>query len=498
MMNLLVRKSLTCLDFKNSSFLRQSHVFLSHYFCTKRETQRVDSDTPTVSEFLLHKHHFSPEAAAQVASVLTRLKNTEKSDSVLSFLKESGFSGTQLEKIVKYKPEFLSANLEKVIKPKIKIFQDFGFSERLGSEVDLAKVLKSSGWILIRDLQKTLVPNVEFLKSCGIPFDQIVRLIPTFPRFFLLKPKLMRKSVEKADQMGVDRSSGMFIYAARVVSSMSDETWELKLKAFRDLGFAEDDILRAFRTAPMVFSVSTKKLKKITEVLLETGKYDMSCIMNTPTSLLYSVENRYRPRLQVLEVLEKRNLIKNWPALGTVNLTSDKKFFEKFVAPYLDELKSFFAAKTAYQLRSVLNSALTCILCDEAHQLKQMIMHNPALWLLLRLSLKQTWPIRSCQATPAPWFLVDRDSKDMWMPKTLKRLRLGKLSTWLRKTTGIGSISAVSPNSTILEINICTFISYSHVSRNPNIVAHKLAICTGARFDSSSGFTPAETYRFCA
>ncbi|KAL0352364.1 UNVERIFIED_CONTAM: hypothetical protein Scaly_1625100 [Sesamum calycinum] len=382
MMSLLVRKSLTCLDFKNSSFLRQSHVFLSHYFCTKRETQRVDSDTPTVSEFLLHKHHFSPEAAAQVASVLTRLKNREKSDSVLSFLKESGFSGTQLEKIVKYKPEFLSANLEKVIKPKIKIFQDFGFSADeiaeivskeplvlhcsvknrlipslsalksvLGSKVDLAKVLKSSGWILIRDLQKTLVPNVEFLKSCGIPFEQIVKLIPTFPRFFLLKPKLMRKSVEKADEMGVDRSSGMFIYAARVVSSMSDETWELKLKAFRDLGFAEDDILKAFRTAPMVFSVSTKKLKKITEVLLETGKYDMSCIMNTPTSLLYSVENRYRPRLQVLEVLEKRNLIKNWPALGTVNLTSDKKFFEKFVAPYLDEVGELYTRKSVQKGR---------------------------------------------------------------------------------------------------------------------------------------------------
>ncbi|KAL0439955.1 UNVERIFIED_CONTAM: hypothetical protein Slati_2478500 [Sesamum latifolium] len=380
MMSLLVRKSLTCLDFKNSSFLRQSHVSLSHYFSTKRETQHVD--IPTVSEFLLHKHHFSPEAASQVASVLTRLKNTDKSDSVLSFLKESGFSGTQLEKIVKYKPEFLLANLEKVIKPKIKILQDFGFSADeiaqivskeplvlhcsvknrlipslsalkgvLGSKVDLAKVLKSSGWILVRDLQKTLIPNVEFLKSCGIPFEQIVRLIPTFPRFFLLKPKIMRKSVEKADQMGVDRSSGMFIYAARVVSSMSEETWDLKLKAFRDLGFSEDDRLRVFRTAPMVFSVSTKKLKKITEVLLETGKYDMSCIINTPTSLLYSVGKRYRPRLQVLEVLEKRNLIKNWPALGTVTLTSDQKFFEKFVAPYLDEVGEIYTGKSVQKGR---------------------------------------------------------------------------------------------------------------------------------------------------
>ncbi|KAK4428445.1 hypothetical protein Salat_1144100 [Sesamum alatum] len=371
----LARKNQTCLVFKKASFLRQSHVSLSHHFSTKRENQRVD--TPTVSEFLLHKHRFSPEAASQVASVLTRLKNPERSDSILSFLKRSGFSGTQLEKLVKYKPEVLSANLERVIKPKIKIFQDFGFSADeiaeivskepivlhcsvkkqtqpslsalksvLRSNVEMAKVLKSSGWILARDLENSLVPNVEFLKSCGITFEQIIRLIPIFPRFFLLKPESMRKFVEKADEMGVDRSSGLFIYAARVISSMSDGNWELKLKALRDLGFSEDDILRVFRTAPMVFSVSMKKIKKITEVLLETGKYDMSCIMNSPTSLLYSVENRLRPRLQVLEVLEKKNLIKNWPALGTVHLTSDKKFFEKFVAPYLDEVGEIYTRKS--------------------------------------------------------------------------------------------------------------------------------------------------------
>ncbi|KAL2231988.1 transcription termination factor MTERF2, chloroplastic-like [Sesamum indicum] len=380
MMIPLVRKSLTCLFFENSSFLRQSHASLSHYFSTKTENQTVDARK--VSDFLLHKHHFSPEAASQVASVLTRLKNPEKSDSVLSFLKESGFSGTQVEKVVKYRPEFLSANLETIIKPKIKVFQDFGFSADeiaeivskeplvlhcsmknrlipslavlkglLGSNVEVAKVLKTSGWFLVIDLEKTLVPNVEFLKSCGISIEQIIRLMPIFPRFFLHKPKIMRKFVEKADEMGVDRSSGMFIYAVRVVSSMNKETWELKMKIFQNLGFSEDDILRVFRSAPMVFSVSEKKIKQIIEVLLENGKYDMSCIISNPTSLMYSVENRYKPRLQVLEALEKRNLLKNWPGFGTMHIMSDKKFFEKFVAPYLDEVGKIYTAKSVQKRR---------------------------------------------------------------------------------------------------------------------------------------------------
>ncbi|KAI3465059.1 hypothetical protein Pfo_021722 [Paulownia fortunei] len=376
MMSPLVRNSLTCLFSKNSSFLCKSLVSFSLYFSSNKEEQPVD--TPTVSEFLVQKHHFSPEAASQVASVLTRLKNPEKSDSILSFLKESGFSNTQLEKVVKFRPEFLSANLEKIIKPKIKIFQDLGFSADeiaeivskeplvlhcsaknrlipslsvlkglLGSNVEMAKVLRVSGWFLVNDLEKILLPNVEFLKSCGIPVKQIIRLMCIFPRFFLRKPETMRKFVEKADDMGVDRSSGMFIYAARVVSSMTNETWELKFKTFRNLGFSEDDILRVFRNAPMVFSVSEKKIKKVTEVLLETGKYDMSCIVNSPTSLLYSVEKRYRPRLQVLGILEKRNLIKNWPSLGTMHLISDEKFFKKFVAPYLDEVGEVYIARIA-------------------------------------------------------------------------------------------------------------------------------------------------------
>ncbi|KAL6578325.1 hypothetical protein OROMI_010653 [Orobanche minor] len=95
----------------------------------------------------------------------------------------------------------------------------------------------------------------------------------------------VRKFVEKADQMGAHGNSKMFIHAVRVVSSMSDESWELKLKAFRDVGFSEHDILRVFRTTPLVFAVSVEKMKKVKEIVLGTGKYDISCIVNHSTSL---------------------------------------------------------------------------------------------------------------------------------------------------------------------------------------------------------------------
>ncbi|GFP94672.1 hypothetical protein PHJA_001611600, partial [Phtheirospermum japonicum] len=291
------------------------------------QNRKKSRKCPHSLRFLIHKHNFSHEAASQIASVLARLKNPEKSDSMLSFLRASGFSITQLEKIIKYRPRLLSADLENIIKPKLKVFQDFGFSAD-----ETADIITRAP-----DLKKTLVPNFEFLKSCGVDVNQMIRLMCIFPRFFLQRPEIMKKLVDKVDGMGVQRSSGMFIYALRVVSSMTEETWEIKLRTFQDLGFTEKDILRVFRNMPMVLSVSEEKVMKITEVLLGSGKYDMGCIVNSPTSLLYSVEKRYGPRLRVLGILEKRGVIKEWPGLGTLHAVSDNKFYLKYVAPYLDD-----------------------------------------------------------------------------------------------------------------------------------------------------------------
>ncbi|KAK6116130.1 hypothetical protein DH2020_008399 [Rehmannia glutinosa] len=338
----ILRPNLTRSRFKNSSSLCNSNgafpLFLLN-FSTSGAKQTVTH--PTVSEFLLHKHQFSPEAASQVASVLTRIKNPEKSDSILSFLKQSGFPKTLIEKIVKSRPELLSANLEKTIKPRIKIFQDLGFSAN-----DIVKVISGNPWFLRTSLIN-LAPNVEFLKNCGVAMEQIIWAMYYFQRFMLSNPERMKKFVEKADEMGVSRSSKMFIHAVRVISSMNENTWELKLRILRDLGFSEDDMAEAFRNAPLVFGVSEEKIKEVKELLLATGKYNMSCIVNNPVSFMYSVEKRYKPRLRVLEMLESRNVIESWPGVGTLCRMSDKKFYEKFVGPYLDEVGDLYMAKCA-------------------------------------------------------------------------------------------------------------------------------------------------------
>ncbi|TYI02785.1 hypothetical protein ES332_A11G291500v1 [Gossypium tomentosum] len=306
-----------------------------------------------LTPFLVEKHSFSPELAVKTASSLTYVKDPRKCDTIISFLKESGFSKSHIEAVVKRKPNLLYSSLEKTIKPKFKIFQDLGFSTH-----DVADIVASDPWILTRSVDDriapsisdlktvlgsnddvTMMPNIEFLRNCGICSSQIVSYVFSFPRFFLLKPESIKQFVERADALGFDRKSNMFLAAIRMLSSMSEENWELKLKLFRKLGFSEDDIMSTFRRTPQVFAVFERKIKQVTDFFLNRTNVGISFIISHPMVLICSLERRLKPRLLVIETLESKNSLRRKVSMTTIYKMPDKKFREKYVVPYLKELE---------------------------------------------------------------------------------------------------------------------------------------------------------------
>lgn len=52
-----------------------------------------------------------------------------------------------------------------------------------------------------------------------------------------------------------------------------------------------------FERKPTVFLVSIEKIKKVTEFLVATGKFDLSCIACSPAST-FSSEKRLEPRCE--------------------------------------------------------------------------------------------------------------------------------------------------------------------------------------------------------
>ncbi|KAL8523575.1 hypothetical protein ACS0TY_013520 [Phlomoides rotata] len=378
MMIAFVRKNLPFLISKHSSLACPVSLSLyhPHSFCTSIEG-KIPDKSHILFDVLRQKFELSPDISPRVASELSQGKNLENAELILSFLKESGFSNTQLEKILKYKPRVLSNSLEDSIKPKFKIFQDLGFTcdeisklftsnpailqlsldnslipsinllrGLLRSDDELASLIKRSTWSLTGKLEKTLLPNVEFLKSCGVPMDRIQIVLNSFPNVFLRKQEIIRKSVEKVNEMGIKASSQAFIYAIPAIAGMSNEVLEIKLQAYRDLGFSDSDILTMFRKAPHAFSGSFEKAKKIIELLLATGRFDMPCIVNYPKALASSIENRYMPRLRILGILESRNLISDWPSLPALSMLPDDEFLKKFVIPYFDQVSDVYITES--------------------------------------------------------------------------------------------------------------------------------------------------------
>ncbi|GLU16201.1 hypothetical protein SLE2022_326460 [Rubroshorea leprosula] len=363
-------RTLIAFSSNSTAFLHNAPISssISLLFFSSSTPIKSKPSIPTL-DYLMNQHQFSPQAASKAASSIPYLKNPECSDSILSFLKHNGFSKTHIEEILKKAPHVLCSNLNKTIKPKLKIVQDVGFSQTeiadvlaadpwifnrsldsrlapsisalksvLGTSAGVCKALKVSSWFLNVNLEKTMMPNIEFLRNCGVSSSQIINFVYSFPRFFLIKPESMRELVKRVDELGVSRESKKYIYAVRALSSMSMEKWENKLKLFRSLGLSEDQILALFRRAPHVFAVSEMKIKEVSEMLLGIENIDASFIVEHPDLLIHSVKGRLEPRLAVYEILESKNLLRRKPKLTTLFKISPQKFLARYVIPYSNEL----------------------------------------------------------------------------------------------------------------------------------------------------------------
>ncbi|WCJ17917.1 Mitochondrial transcription termination factor family protein [Euphorbia peplus] len=365
------------IPFLNTSlYLHKFPIFAAHNNNISLVSFSTSAPKISLLDYLVNHHHFSPECAAKVSSFSSPkcLNNPQNAVSVLNFLDEIGVPNNHIQAIVKRTPGFLSAHLHSTIKPKFKLFQDLGFRSSdfahlistcpwllhssthrlslsilglknvLGPNADICSLLKNSasGRFLGYDFSRTVVPNIHFLKTCGICSLQIAWYVSRYPSFFLTKPEKLKGVVQRADEMGVDRNRKMFIEAVRVMSNMTRESWQLKLDVFRELGFSEHDICVAFRRMPPVFCSSHAKIKEVTELLLTVE--DISYIANNPVLLGYSVEKRLKPRLRVLKALQTKNLLKKNPSLSQVLKMSDAEFIEKYVNAFSNEVGGLYAA----------------------------------------------------------------------------------------------------------------------------------------------------------
>ncbi|WCJ18238.1 Mitochondrial transcription termination factor family protein [Euphorbia peplus] len=208
------------------------------------------------------------------------------------------------------------------------------------SALFIIRLLKSFGfgWLLERDLDTALIPNIDYMKSCGICSSLIANYVCRAPLICLATQNKLKGFVQRVDEMGSQRHSNMFLQAVRAMSCMSRQNWELKLQVFRDLGFSEQDVLADFRKHPLAFTVSERKIKDVIQLSLSFEDSDISEIVTNSQLLTFSVEKRLRPRVLVLKALLSKNLITKRHSFNTFVQMTDANFTNKYLIPYSDEL----------------------------------------------------------------------------------------------------------------------------------------------------------------
>ncbi|KAM1941447.1 hypothetical protein ACFX13_029024 [Malus domestica] len=316
-------------DLKASHFPLQNLLRCRHFTSKLSETHH-DS---TVN-YLINSCGLSPEGAI-LASKWVKLRSSKRADAVLSFLRNHGFSETQISKLVRTYPQFLNSNPEKTLLPKLEFFTSLGVSEE-----DLATTLGNEPILLARSLEKQILPTYNFLRT-------------HFTLALMQNRKKFAQVVGEVKQMGFDMEKSMSVMAIKALSSANSKSIRTRnCEVYKSRGWSEDDVLSAFKRHPVCMTRSEKKIMQVMEFVVNKMGLSSQMIVKAPVIMGYSLEKRIIPRFSVLKVLMLKGLMDENRNLGWVLCFTEKQFLERFVTRYRTEvpqLSSVYQGKAGIQ-----------------------------------------------------------------------------------------------------------------------------------------------------
>ncbi|XP_071923335.1 uncharacterized protein [Coffea arabica] len=369
---------------------RNLFVFKTLLQCSTA-TAAVSSAKPqknhVLEEFLINSIGFSREEANSSSSLkkVTRLKPMKKDFSlIVNFFQDLGFSKTQIKSLLLVYPHLLFNDLDKTLRPKIRFLQDLGLS---GS--DLVKVLMGNKTLLGRGLDSHIKPQLEFLrnlfgnddkvvlalKRCsyllgyyaprkmagiilllqklGFSNDHITKLIIQNPRGALgLNPDKIELVFDKVENyLGIPRGTPMFVHGFRVMSSIKQSTIDMKWGVLRSFGWSDADIHNLMRNLPYTLKVSEAKMRKSLDLFMNDLGYSPAYLASRPKIFSLSLEDRIKPRVEVMKILSEKKLKKRNASLYSVVSYKESRFIKVYLLRYKDEIPDVYESYITRHLK---------------------------------------------------------------------------------------------------------------------------------------------------
>ncbi|XVF72560.1 hypothetical protein PTKIN_Ptkin12aG0131100 [Pterospermum kingtungense] len=324
---------------------------------------------PFTVTYLISSCGLSLESAIS-ASEKVRFQSPERPDLVLALLRNYGFSRTQISNLIRKRPVLLLSNPHSTLLPKLEFFQSIGLSSSdlartlsadptllirslenqliptyeflksvLLSNEKIVSALKRTTWILLEDPSKNLMPNIAYLRELGVPQNCISLLLTHFPEAVMQKQEDFCGIVREVKEMGFEPRKTTFVLAVHALSGKGNKLiWDKCFEVYKRWGWSKEDILTAFRKHPHSMMLSEKKIMTSMDYFVNKMGWPSRAIAQRPVVLFFSLERRIIPRCSVFRILLSEGLVKDDFSLTTVLLPVEKRFLERFVIKYLEEV----------------------------------------------------------------------------------------------------------------------------------------------------------------
>ncbi|CAL1403550.1 unnamed protein product [Linum trigynum] len=315
-------------------------------------------------------HGFSLDSA-KASSKYLNFQTAEKPDAFDNLLRSHGFSGTQIAKCIKTFPGLLVLDPERILRPKLDFLLSLGITtpelskvvssnpylmvvslekcliprcnylkEVLGRDDGVVSVLKRSRRCFVGTIQNNVVRNLALLRNLGVSKNAIAYLVSNFPHVAFKVHSDFAKRVELAKEFGCDPLKWNFVSAIRVFSSVKKSSWEKRLQVYGRWGWSKDLIMLAFKIFPQCMCSSDEKIMQTMDFLVNKLGWESEAAAKFPNIFSLSFEKRVVPRCSVLQLLRLRGLIDDMPCLSTFLCPAEKRFKEKFVVEYPDDIQA--------------------------------------------------------------------------------------------------------------------------------------------------------------
>ncbi|KAG8389447.1 hypothetical protein BUALT_Bualt02G0230400 [Buddleja alternifolia] len=341
----------------------------------------VHTDDPKQSftiSYLINSCGLSSNDAVSTSKKVC-IKSPENPDAVLQLLSKYGFTNAHIPKLVVRWPQVLVACPDKTLSPKLEFFCSFGVPVAI-----LAQKLSLYPLILQRSLENYLIPSYNYLKSLvqsdekvvsvfrraprafahgwqreistniavmrerGVPESSIVSLVVYQPSLIILGKNRLSDYMDRAVEMGFDKSKIVFIHALQVFGDMSESTLKRKMEVYGKCGWSESDITGAFLRFPLCMTISEKKIIANMDFLVNEVGCKPGDVAQSPVLLGLNLDKRMRPRWLVVRILKTKKLLKKTNSFTTLFKMSEEIFLKNYIMRYqevIPQLLDFYQGK---------------------------------------------------------------------------------------------------------------------------------------------------------